>query len=126
MIIISTEEFKEMGFTCDAANEQLLENCIKRAGYILNAMCGGTLASAMSQCESNAALIKQAAAFEADALLKEELSSGGTSRVAIGDVSYSETETSRESAQSAPKTVKNLLRAAGCFSSAGAPAEVIE
>ena len=122
-MIINKNEFKDMGFVCASANEQLLESCIKRAEYILNAMCGGTLASAMTQCESNAALIKQAAAFEANALLKEELSGDDLSRVSIGDVSYSvELKTY---SQNVSQTVKNLLRAAGCFSGTAA-VEVIE
>ena len=88
-MIISKEEFRNMGFVCSTIYDLTLENCIKRAEYILNAMCGGTLASAMAQCESNAALIKQAAAFETDALLKNELSDGELTRVSVGDFSYS-------------------------------------
>lgn len=121
-MIISKEEFGEMGFVCSALYDQTLENCIKRAEYILNAMCGGTLASAMAQSESNAALIKQAAAFETDALLKTEISDGELTRVSVGDFSYSAEP--KTSPQNVPQTVKNLLRAAGCFSLAAV--EVIE
>ena len=132
-MIISKNEFKELGFVCDTQNEKLLEGCIKRAEYILNALCGGTLASAMAQSKSNAELIKQAAAFEADALLKAESSpttepSSNTTRVALGDLSYTEssgyTESAKTSTVDVPRTVERLLRAAGCFS--GAAVEVIE
>lgn len=132
-MIISKEEFRELGFICDTQNEKLLESCIKRAEYVLNALCRGTLASAMAQSKSNAALIKQAAAFEADALLKAECSptaepSSSTTRVALGDLSYTESsgyiKNAKISAIDVPQTVKRLLCAAGCFS--GAAAEVIE
>lgn len=122
-MIISKEEFRNMGFVCSAIYDLKLENCIKRAEYILNAMCGGTLASAMAQSESNAALIKQAAAFETDALLKNELSDGELTRVSVGDFSYSAEP--KTNPNNVPQTVKNLLRAAGCFSLAS-NVEVIE
>ena len=124
-MIISKEDFKELGFICEAQNEELLESCIKRAEYILNALCGGMLASAMAQGKGNASLIKQAAAFEADALLKAELSAQQTelgessmTRVSLGDLSYTESG-SGSGSQSSPfdvsQTVKKLLCAAGCY-----------
>ena len=114
-MIITINEFKELGFTCSSQDEQLLEGCLKRAEYILNAMCGGVLASAMAQSKSNAALIKQAVAFKADALLKTELGEGGMTRVSLGDLSYSESEKNSDSASDVSRTVEKLLRAAGCF-----------
>ena len=132
-MILSKNEFKELGFVCGTQNEKLLESCLKRAEYVLNALCGGALASAMAQSKSNTELIKQAAAFEADALLKAECSptaepSNSTTRVALGDLSYTEsagyTESAKTSAVDVPQTVERLLRAAGCFS--GAAVEVIE
>lgn len=120
-MIITKEEFKEMGFTCPENMEAALEGCIKRAECILNAMCGGALNSAAAQSESGLSLIKQAAAFQTDVLLKDE-QSAGLSRVALGDMSY--TESAAESSVNVPETVKRLLRAAGCFY--GAAAEVIE
>ena len=113
-MIISKEEFKELGFTCDAQNEELLESCLKRAEYILNGLCGGVLASAMAQSKSNEALIKQAAAFEADALLRSETGTNGMARVSLGDLSYTESSSSNGTAD-VSQTVKKLLRAAGCF-----------
>ncbi len=83
-MIFTIEEFGELGFECAEAGEDKLENCIKRAECALNALSRGTLSSAMAQCESNAFLIKQAAAFEADALLNAE-HTGGVERVSLGD-----------------------------------------
>ena len=113
-MIISKEEFKELGFTCDAHNEELLESCLKRAEYILNGLCGSVLASAMAQSKSNEALIKQAAAFEADTLLRSETGTNGMARVSLGDLSYTESSSSNGTAD-VSQTVKKLLRAAGCF-----------
>ena len=123
-MLITKNEFKELGFLCEAKDEQLLESCIKRAEYILNALCGGTLASAMAQSKGSASLIKQAAAFEADALLKAELkaqqtelSEGSLTRVSLGDLSYTESGSgnSANSPFDVPQTVERLLRAAGCY-----------
>lgn len=135
-MIISKQEFKELGFECDAQSESRLEGCIKRAEYILNALCGGTLKAAMSRSGS-AALIKQAAAFEANALLKAESVTsaeltGSSEKVALGDLSYTESSTygQREEAVAAEafdvsETVKRLLYAAGCSFGTGIT-EVIE
>ena len=138
-MIITIKEFKELGFLCETKNEQLLESCIKRAEYVLNALCGGMLASAMAQSKNNASLIKQAAAFEADALLKAELkqqqvekaeqtssNENASTHVSIGDLSYTESSGSGSSSKTStesvsadkpfdvPRTVERLLRAAGC------------
>lgn len=124
-MIITTQEFKELGFECDEANEEKLEGCIKRAEYVLNAVSRGTLKSALAQSESNAVMIKQAAAFEADALLKAELSEN-LGRVSLGDLSYTEnTKSDSQNAVDVPETVKKLLCAAGCFFGTGS-VEVIE
>ena len=152
-MIISKKEFRELGFLYDEKNEQLLESCIARAEYILNALSGGTLASAMAQSKSNAALVRQAAAFQADALFKAELkeqraeqraeqaeqsstNESVSTHVSLGDLSYTESSGSgssrRVSAESVsadspfhvPRTVERLLRAAGCIPYTAA--EVIE
>ena len=123
-MIISKEDFKELGFICEDKDEELLESCIKRAEHIINALCGNALASAMAQSKGNASLIKQAVAFEADALLKAELKAQRTelgessmTRVSLGDLSY--TESGGDSLQNSPfdvsQTVKKLLCAAGCY-----------
>ncbi|MDE6731800.1 MAG: hypothetical protein K2J77_02855 [Oscillospiraceae bacterium] len=128
-MIITVEEFKELGFECAEADEDRLESCIKRAEAALNALSRGTLNSAMAQCESNAFMIKQAAAFEADALLKSELSeqTENVERVSLGDFSYSCSNSggSQGGVIDVPETVRKLLCAAGCFYGAGS-LEVIE
>lgn len=124
-MIITVNEFKELGFTCQTQDEKLLEGCIKRAEYVLNALCGGVLASAMAQSKGNAALIKQAVAFEADALLKSGAGSESVSRVSLGDLSYSESSGEvTGSVLNVSQTVKKLLCAAGCYPYTAA--EVIE
>lgn len=126
-MIISKQEFKELGFECDAQSESRLESCIKRAEIVLNALCRGTLKSAMTRSGS-AALIKQAAALEADALLRAERELAVSSeRVSIGDLSYSESSkiSALENAVNVPDTVKKLLYAAGCSFGTGIT-EVIE
>lgn len=121
-MIITKNEFKEMGFGCSAETETLIEDCIKRAEYILNAICGGTLYSAAAQSPANSALVKQAAAFQTEALLNDA-QSADISSVSLGDLSYS--QDGRKSSVNVPETVKRLLRAAGCFYGSAA-AEVIE
>lgn len=125
-MIITKQEFKDFGFECEPCDESRLEGCIKRAEYVLTALCRGTIASAMAQSESNAFLIKQAAAFEADALLKAELSDG-LKRVSLGDLSYEAGTGGSQGTENGdiPETVKKLLCAAGCFFGTRA-AEVIE
>lgn len=129
-MIIDKEEFTELGFECSETEEELLESCIKRAEYMLNALCGNSLNSAMAANESSCALVKQAAAFQAEALLKAErlgVSAGTTTRVSLGDLSYTEnsSDSSEVSAFDVTDTVKRLLRAAGCFWGSGC-VEVIE
>lgn len=136
-MIIDKNEFGELGFECSEENETLLDNCLKRAEYILNALCGNTLYSAMAESESSRELIKQAAAFQADALLKQARSEASaakaettTTRVSLGDLSYTEegsgvSGSAADAAFDVTETVKKLLRAAGCFRGSGI-VEVIE
>lgn len=126
-MIIDKDEFRELGFECSEEDEELLEGCLKRAEYMLNALCGNALNSAMAANESSSALIKQAAAFQAEALLKAArlgVSAETTTRVSLGDLSYTE-NSSEASAFDVTDTVKRLLRAAGCFWGSGC-VEVIE
>lgn len=120
-MIITTQEFKELGFECDEAYEDKLAGCIKRAEYVLNALSCGTLRSAMAQSEGNAVMIKQAVAFEADALLKAQLSDG-LGKVSLGDLSYT---TDARGEGEIPDAARKLLCAAGCFFGAGS-VEVME
>lgn len=135
-MIIDIDEFRELGFDCSKEDEALLNGCLKRAEYMLNALCGNALYSAMTENAGSNALIKQAAAFQADALLKEARRETSTAsaqstvtRVSLGDLSYTEDISVGSSTTAAAfditDTVKRLLRAAGCFwGSAGV--EVIE
>ena len=119
-MIIDKNEYYEMGFECAPENEKLLESCLKRAEYVLNAISKGTVNSAIKQSASSEALIKQAAAFETEALLEAELSDNLHS-VSAGD-SYT---TAEKNTIDVPYTVKRLLAAAGCFRGTGI-VEVIE
>lgn len=136
-MIISVEEFLEMGFSAENGNEQLLEDCIKRAEFVLNGLTNGRAGVIALAGNAAADFVKQAAAFQANEILKEELArtlrTGGEStaakseeRVSIGDFSYSSGTSSSKSQKSgggsaadkpldAGMTIARLLRAAGCF-----------
>lgn len=119
-MIITKEEFFEMGFTAD--DDALLERCIKRAEFVLNGLTGNRASVAALGGGAAADLVKQAAAFQTDSLLKEERAANtigagkNTERVAIGDFSYTSSNTN-EAVQplDRDKTVIKLLRAAGCL-----------
>lgn len=142
-MIITIEEFYEMGFEVEAKYQALLEDCIKRAGFVLDGLTGGR-AKVVAMSDSPAAeFVKQAAAFQTNDILKEEIaiaksesessadskSSKSDERVTIGDFTYStgsSTSSSSKSSSSSSegsavnklnteKTVVRLLRAAGCF-----------
>ena len=141
-MIISTEEFYEMGFTVDAKYKSLLENCIKRAEFVLDGLTNGRAGKIALSNTPAADFVKQAAAFQTNEILKEEIalsksesessadsrSSKSDERVTIGDFTYStgsSTSSSSKSSSSSSessvnkldtdKTVTRLLRAAGCF-----------
>lgn len=135
-MIITANEYKEMGF--EATDSALLEKCIKRAEYVLNGISGGRASAVALGATPAADFVKQAAAFQAYAIYREETAlkaeSGETSssssktdeRVTIGDFTYSSGSSSESSSGTAAKivssqpldinqTVAGLLRAAGCF-----------
>ena len=135
-MIITANEYKEMGF--EATDSALLEKCIKRAEYVLNGISGGRASAVALGSTPAADFVKQAAAFQAYAIYREETAlkaeSGETSssssktdeRVTIGDFTYSSGSSSESSSGTAAKivssqpldinqTVAGLLRAAGCF-----------
>lgn len=124
-MIITKEEFFEMGFTAD--DPALLERCIKRAEFVLNGLTGNRALVVAAGDGAAADFVKQAAAFQTDSLLKEELASAptesgsSTERVAIGDFSYTSSSNSAVTVQQheltldRDKTVIRLLRAAGCL-----------
>lgn len=120
-MIITKEDFFEMGFTADQKDIGVLENCIKRAEFVLDGLTNGR-AGIVAQGEGAAAdFVKQAAAFQTNAILKEELalaakkavstdqaesSSDKTEeRVSIGDFSYS-------NGTSESRSTKNVSRSA--------------
>ena len=139
-MIITVEEFKEMGFS--SGNDNLTADCIKRAEFVLNALSGGR-AVPVSQTGGEAAdYVKQACAFQANAILREENAvrelesqSNGESesekndeRISIGDFTYTNSSSSSSSSKRSSKTegafvqpldtnftVIRLLRAAGCL-----------
>lgn len=142
-MIITKEEFFEMGFIAD--DTALLERCIKRAEFVLNGLTGNRASVAALGDGAAADLVKQAAAFQTDSLYKEEAaiaakksdvpgkdesnSNKTEERVSIGDFSYStgtsesrsekSSSTRADSEEYVPldrdKTVIRLLRAAGCL-----------
>ena len=138
-MIITANEYKEMGF--DATDNELLEKCIKRAEFVLNGITGGRATLIALGTTPAADYVKQAAAFQASAIYREETEllaesseqSGSSSktdeRVTIGDFTYSTGTSSSSSSGSTSKsssvldiepldinqTVARLLRAAGCF-----------
>ncbi len=138
-MIITANEYREMGF--DATDNELLEKCIKRAEFVLNGITGGRATLVALGTTPAADFVKQAAAFQASAIYREETAlsaelseqSGSSSktdeRVTIGDFTYSTGTSSSSSSGSASKsssgtdfepldinqTVARLLRAAGCF-----------
>ena len=142
-MIITVDEFYEMGFSVDAKYKRLLEDCIKRAGFVLDSLTGGR-AKVIALSNSPAAeFVKQAAAFQTNDILKEEIalaksesesnadskSSKSDERVTLGDFTYStgsSTSSSTKSSSSSSensaasrldteKTVIRLLRAAGAL-----------
>lgn len=135
-MIITANEYKEMGF--DATDNELLEKCIKRAEFVLNGITGGRATLVALGTTPAADYVKQACAFQASAIYREETAlsaelseqSGSSSktdeRVTIGDFTYSTGTSSSSSSGSSTsaidfkplditQTVARLLRAAGCF-----------
>ncbi|MBD5383961.1 MAG: hypothetical protein HDR72_03045 [Ruminococcaceae bacterium] len=117
-MIITKEDFFEMGFTVDDKNIGALENCMKRAEFVLNGLTNDRAGIVAQGTGAAADLVKQAAAFQTAELLKCELSEDSSSgeRVAVGDFSYYKTSSRTSSTtDDNSKTVVKLLRAAGCL-----------
>lgn len=135
-MIITVEEFKEMGFSSD--DDSLAEDCIKRAEYVLNGLSGGRAIFVSQTGGSAADYVKQACAFQANAIMREENALRGQNseseheaqsnieKVSIGDFSYSYSTSGSGSSSGQNKstnaetldtnfTVIRLLRAAGCL-----------
>lgn len=116
-MIITKEDFFEMGFTADENNIGVLENCIKRAEFVLNGLTNDRAGIVAQGTGAAANLVKQAAAFQTAELLNRERAADSSSgeRVAVGDFSYYKTSSSTRSATDDSKTIVKLLRAAGCL-----------
>lgn len=139
-MIITVDEFKEMGFS--SKNDALTADCIKRAEYVLNGLSGGRAVPVAQTGGEAAEFVKQACAFQANAILREETavreqesqsngeseSSKNDERVTIGDFTYTNSSSSSSSTKNSSKTasafiqpldtnftVIRLLRAAGCL-----------
>lgn len=116
-MIITVDEYRSMGFYCGEDEEQLL-NCLKRAEFVVVGMTDGKALEAVSAGGTAAQYVKQATAFQAAAMLKkEQATSGGTERVALGDFSYtlSEDYDGDGYVHDTEFAVVSLLRAAGCM-----------
>lgn len=119
-MIITVDEFKEMGFV--STDDELTSSCIKRAEFVLNGLSGGKAIPTALAGGAAADYIKQACAFQANAIMRKEnalrMQNGElkTEKVTIGDFSYQSTaESESEEALETNFTVIRLLRAAGCL-----------
>ncbi|MCH5203964.1 MAG: hypothetical protein J1F03_04395 [Oscillospiraceae bacterium] len=133
-MIINVDEFKAMGFSSD--DDKLTEDCIKRAEFVLNGLSGGRAIPVSKMGGAAADYVKQACAFQANAIIREEnalraqnseseqKTDSNVEKVSIGDFSYSYSTSRSDSSQSKNTdiepldtnfTVIRLLRAAGCL-----------
>lgn len=142
-MIITKDEFVEMGFRLDNKSTPLFDGCEKRAEYVLNGITNGRAGIVAKMGGTAAELVKEAMGFQTDEIIKEELAYSKSQedaskssnaqkseqRVSIGDFSYT-TGTSNSSSESSSsksseataveplnigKTIIRLLRAAGCL-----------
>lgn len=116
-MIITKEEYYDMGFTAD--NDSKLESALKRADFIINALTACKAPIALQAGGKAADCIKQAAAFQAGLILREEAgSSERKESYSLGDFSYSHSESTEDSSSEALETsdvIIRLLKASGCL-----------
>ena len=120
-MIITAEEYRAMGFTAD--DEEVLESCLKRAEFVLEALTGGKAAATAEKDGKCAELVKQAAGFQTSAMVRTEsersASHSSEERVSLGDFSYTSSDSDSEAvsaeAVDTDLTVIRLLRTAGCL-----------
>lgn len=134
-MIITLEEFKEMGFYSD--DDELTTDCIKRAEYVLSGLSGGKAIVVAQTNGYGAKYVKQACAFQASAMMREESAlraekaeakdetEASVEKVSVGDFSYTRSASSSGSSSKSGSadyeplntnlTVIRLLRAAGCL-----------
>lgn len=119
-MIITAEEYHAMGFT--AEDDEVLENCLKRADFVLDSLTAGKASAMAEKGGKPAQYVKQAAAFQTSSMVRAEelISTGNKSeeRVSLGDYSYTSVNSSEEDViepVDTNVTVIRLLRAAGCL-----------
>ncbi len=119
-MIITAEEYRAMGFT--AEDDEVLENCLKRADFVLDSLTAGKASAVAEKGGKPAQYVKQAAAFQTSSMVRAEelISTGNKSeeRVSLGDYSYTSVNSSEEDViepVDTNVTVIRLLRAAGCL-----------
>lgn len=124
-MIITADEYRSMGFYC-GDDDKLLQSCLKRAEFIICGLTGGAALNALSKGGTAADYVKQAAGFQASALLRAEepASQSGErtdEKVTLGDFSYSSSASSSRADEDTEQpidtsfVVVRLLRAAGCM-----------
>lgn len=122
-MLITKSDFFDMGFTTEEKDEELLERCIKRAEFVLNGLTGNRASVIAAAGGEAGGLVRQAAAFQTNAILKEELalaakktvipdqsesrSDKNEERVSIGDFSYSTGTSESRSTKSSTTLVDN-------------------
>lgn len=119
-MIITAEEYRAMGFT--AEDDEVLENCLKRADFVLDSLTAGKASAMAEKGGKPAQYVKQAAAFQTSSMVRAEelISTGNKSeeRVSLGDYSYTSVNSSEEDViepVDTNVTVIRLLRAVGCL-----------
>ena len=135
-MIITAEEFRNMGFDWDDDAE--LDSALKRAEYVILGLTDGRATAALAAGGKAEQYVKQAAAFQTMEILEKEYSGGSGSssesgsteeRVSIGDFSYTSSSSSSQSGSSTVTpfdtslTIIHLLRTAGCLFSGTEAAE---
>ncbi len=118
-MIITTDEYMDMGFSCD--DGWLLEHCLKRAEYTISAITEGRYRDALAAGGEAAECIKQAAGFQTQKLVNQELLAASKygERVSLGDYSYSSEQGDSSAAEEViadlSRSAVYLLKSSGCL-----------
>ena len=112
-MLITADEYKNMGFT--AQDDTQLENCLKRAEYIIAGITEGRAEAAVERGGKAAEFVKRAAAFQTYLLLERHSESKRAQKVSIGDFSYSteDSDASENGLYDMSHETVRLLRASG-------------
>ncbi len=112
-MIITPDEYYGRGFA--AESREVLETCIDRAEYVLNAITEGRIEAALAAGGKAQDYVKEAACRQVEKLVSEyEQGFGNAEKVSIGDFSYSASVTEGGAYDMSTPTVQ-LLRRAGCL-----------